>query len=601
MGPQISRAEYEQSKVQFERTELANKQGLQGFEDELVARITGVPDGPQKDQIIADLVNEWSGRGVRRSDLFQSVESLAKTAKSVDLLAFDVRPVQDFLSQINQQFGSSFNQKANYQKLRELIKDFPADLQAEYLKQFSAIAGPKRTEQGSYSSELINPLIDNKIKANTERFYPKDVEQAALRGQGASAIQVLQYGKANASESIRRQQTAYRQHVYQALDAATIKKGSKLTSAEVTQVVSQSLESYGQKDKDAKAYLFPGVAEFGTPSVEQSGPKPSAGATAPGAAPGQSAAPAKPKLPAYNSSQLDRVPDREKRLLDPNNPVMQGPSVSEEMNRVLRGTPPSPSVVRAARDAKMSVGKFLLRQAEFYPWLMNDMKPEFRNQLLRSSAKAEGVANNIASSALNAGSQLGRYMFRVIAPPALAAPPTGSGQTVATAAGGRGVPSTLLNLIRSGEGDWDSVNRGHAGDSRPIPGLSRMTIGQVMDLQRKGVFAVGAFQFIPSTLKMAVKAAGLSTSDQFNPANQERLAVALLVGGKQPALRDYLTGRTNNLDAAHREIAIEWAALQGPGGRGAHDNDSGGNYAGIPAAKVRQALIEARRFFLEGR
>ena len=155
----------------------------------------------------------------------------------------------------------------------------------------------------------------------------------------------------------------------------------------------------------------------------------------------------------------------------------------------------------------------------------------------------------------------------------------------------------LLDKIISGEGGYDSVNRGYAGDTPGgLPGLSKMTIGEVMELQRTGgYFAMGAPQFIPATLKTAVKDSGLSKDDIFSPDNQRKLALALIVGGnKRPRLAAYLNGSSDNLDAAHEDLALEWASVQGPSGRGAYDGDSAGNYAHTSGTEIRNLLIQMR-------
>ena len=173
------------------------------------------------------------------------------------------------------------------------------------------------------------------------------------------------------------------------------------------------------------------------------------------------------------------------------------------------------------------------------------------------------------------------------------------------ATGGAVVPSSLgagsnglLALIRSGEGSWNSVNRGRAGDSSPI-NLVSMTIGSVEQMQQRNkVFAVGAYQFTPDVLSLARREAGLSPSDLMSPENQNKMAMALVVGSKRPDLAAYVTGKSNNLNAAHYDIAREWAALQAPNGRGMYDGDKAGNMASIPAAKVQAMLIRARQEYL---
>jgi len=154
----------------------------------------------------------------------------------------------------------------------------------------------------------------------------------------------------------------------------------------------------------------------------------------------------------------------------------------------------------------------------------------------------------------------------------------------------------LLALIRSGEGSYESVNRGRAGDTPGgWKGLTAMTVAQVMQAQADGhVFAVGAYQFIPSTLKIAVDVAKIPGSAAFSPEVQDRLAEVLILGGKRPNLRDYLIGATGNLEAAQLDLAREWAAIPGPNGRGVYDGDRAGNRAGLSVGATQAALMAAR-------
>lgn len=162
---------------------------------------------------------------------------------------------------------------------------------------------------------------------------------------------------------------------------------------------------------------------------------------------------------------------------------------------------------------------------------------------------------------------------------------------------------SLLAMIRSGEGGWNSVNRGVAGDTPGgIGALTSRSIGSLEQLQSRGqVFAVGAYQFTPGVLARARRESGLSPSAPFTPENQNRLAMALITGSKRPALAAYITGKSSSLDAAHWDIAREWAALQAPNGRGVYDGDKGGNRASVSASKVRALLQQARREYTSQR
>jgi len=157
----------------------------------------------------------------------------------------------------------------------------------------------------------------------------------------------------------------------------------------------------------------------------------------------------------------------------------------------------------------------------------------------------------------------------------------------------------VLGLIRSGEGSYTSMF-----PSESYPQLTNMTIGQVVQFQKQKLrdgrasAAVGAYQFL--TPERAAKLAGIPLTAKFSPENQDKMAIAYMIEGtKRPDLAAYITGKSNNINAAHIDIANEWAALAGPNGRGMHDRD-GVNKASISAATVRKALMEARRAYLAG-
>ncbi|MEO1003570.1 MAG: hypothetical protein AAFX65_10730 [Cyanobacteria bacterium J06638_7] len=160
----------------------------------------------------------------------------------------------------------------------------------------------------------------------------------------------------------------------------------------------------------------------------------------------------------------------------------------------------------------------------------------------------------------------------------------------------------LLALIRAGEGTYESINRGRAGDSPAgWVGLTSMTLAEVRAAQRAGrVFAVGAYQFIPDTLPMAMQELGMTDRALFSEVNQDRLGAALLLGRKRPALAAYLRGQADDLDAAQLDLAKEWASIPTPSGRGFYDGDSAGNRASAKLRATRQTL-ERVRGLLAGR
>lgn len=546
LGPQTSKAEADAANVQYQRDELENKRKLNAFEDAVIPLLS-LPDGPDKKARISDLTAKFANSGVRVSDMMDSMKSLASSVESVDLMAFDTRPVDQFLSDIQQLRGSSFNRKANYQKLLGMIRSFPADLREEYLTKFNSIAEREGSRKVSFPSGLIDPLINNKVKANVLRYYPEDVRQAALRG--GDILQALKFGNANAAESVNRQTLAYRNHVYQRLEQEYTRRGRELSSREVTEVVTTALEEYGQKDKESFQYNFPGAQEFGTPGVDGTKPK------APTAAPG--ARPARP--PVYPSGQLDNVPNRSQRLMDPNAPVLALPSVQEEVGRILNSRPPSAAIQRAARDAKTTPGRFLLRQAEKYPEFK--LTPVQRQQLLRSSADAEGFGANLVSSLMDTGSRIGRYAFRAIAPPANAAPSMGTispGQgrdVISGIARSLGVsPVDLATIINYETGGALVAGRQRNGlDVRGGDGGNYLGWIQFSpENQRKyGVRAGMSPQEMALAVARYLKDAGIRAGDGLDMLYQAVQAPALL--GKARAAGRNLSADSNGTVAGHVE------------------------------------------------
>lgn len=160
----------------------------------------------------------------------------------------------------------------------------------------------------------------------------------------------------------------------------------------------------------------------------------------------------------------------------------------------------------------------------------------------------------------------------------------------------------LLSTIRSGEGSWTSANRGTAGDTPyGVPGLDRMTVSQWKDLQKnQGYFALGAYQFIPSTFAGAVKRAGFSEDTVMTPDNQDLLAIELIEGGtKRPVLSSYLNGTSDDVYAAAEDLAKEWAAVKTSKGTSAYEGIAG-NSGSISQDRIVQLLMQIREMKQRG-
>jgi peptidoglycan hydrolase-like protein with peptidoglycan-binding domain len=145
---------------------------------------------------------------------------------------------------------------------------------------------------------------------------------------------------------------------------------------------------------------------------------------------------------------------------------------------------------------------------------------------------------------------------------------------------GFGPDNELGRLIGSGEGGYNSYNRGVAGDARGAQiDFSQMTVGEIMRRQDlpagdpNRLFAVGKYQFTPNTLEEAINQTGVDRNARFTPQVQEKA-----------------------LERAQHALALEFASVGTPrnGGRGAYDGDSAGNMASITTAETATALNNMR-------
>ena len=155
----------------------------------------------------------------------------------------------------------------------------------------------------------------------------------------------------------------------------------------------------------------------------------------------------------------------------------------------------------------------------------------------------------------------------------------------------------LFNLVMGGESSGDPLifNRGTTNSTGRLP--TNATFGDVEQAQAENkVFAAGLWQGTPGVLKQARIAAGITDNTNFNNLNTQSKAFwgLILNTNKRPALRDYLLGQSNDINAAHEDLALEFAAITGPSGKGSYDGDSAGNMANTKAADVRKALEQAR-------
>jgi hypothetical protein len=287
------------------------------------------------------------------------------------------------------------------------------------------------------------------------------------------------------------------------------------------------------------------------------------------------------RLPPVVSAKRDVLLDAEK--------------VQANIDALNNGGTPSADLVTIAKASGLSVQQVLTQQAQKNGITYTPSSSDKAAKQFQTNSKLDPSAAQILANPRSTASQ------RIRATARLAEAKRRQQQTSMTTSSsgkafGAGDYGGLAALTSSGEGGFNSVNYGTTGSGTQI-NLTSMSIGEVEKLQNKGqVFAVGFAQWIPGNLAMARSAAGLSPTDKMTPENQVKMFWSyILNSNKRPALRDYLLGKNNDLRTAHAEMAREWAAIQGPEGRGYYDNDKAGNFANIQAKRVQQALVAARK------
>ena len=374
----------------WQEQQRTQQQGLQSFQAELATITFNMADGPERGAAIMQLVERYERQGLNRFELLKAAEEASVVGDRIAARSYSTAPIEQFFLDVGERAGSGWNVTAADAEYRQLRETLPPQERGKYDRQWASIREGKEKEKNDVPGYLVDPLISGAIKARLREFYPSDTTEAALRG--ANITDMLAFGDANVARSAQLQLSAYRKHVYARLQEAKARKGGELDAAEVTSVTQAALAEYGKNDERSFNQLFPGSPKSNTPGVGPARP-PAPGNTPIQPPPGRQAA----SQPVYPSSQLDNIPNRAQRLKG-NEPVMELPSAQEEATRILNGRAPSAAVSRAAKDAGLTPGAFVLRQLEAYPSFR--LPPDARQQLLRSSRGAQGItdASRSASS-----------------------------------------------------------------------------------------------------------------------------------------------------------------------------------------------------------
>lgn len=162
---------------------------------------------------------------------------------------------------------------------------------------------------------------------------------------------------------------------------------------------------------------------------------------------------------------------------------------------------------------------------------------------------------------------------------------------------------TIDSVIARGEGNYNSFNKGKAGDSVGSKlNLVDMTVGQIRALQKNGsIFAAGKYQNIPSTLQGAIDAGIVSVAEKFNAEVQERIVQQYLLTAKKDrgSIEDYIKSKSDNLYAANLDLAKEFASVASPVTGKSYYDGKAGNKASISVKEAQNALKASRELYTQ--
>lgn len=383
-GLDLLETRHKYGQMVWQEDQRNQQMGLQAFQSELADITFDMPDGPERGAAIQQLMQKYEGT-IPRFELMKAAEEVSGGVDKIAARSYSTEPVEQFFLDANERAGSAWDVSSADAEWAQLRKTLPPQERGKYDQQYSSIRKGKEKEKNDVPGYLVDPLISGAIKSQLKQFYPSDTTEAALRG--ANITDMLAFGDANIARSAQLQLSAYRKHVYARLQEAKAKKGGELDAAEVTSITQAALSEYGKNDAKSFNQLFPGSNKTDTPGVQGVPVQPYSGSEPIKPPPGLQPAAA----PVFSSGQLDNIPNRGQRLKD-GDPVLNLPSAQEEATRVLNGRAPSAAVSRAAKDAGLTPGTFLLRQLDAYPSFQ--LPPDARQQLLRSSRGAQGITDS---------------------------------------------------------------------------------------------------------------------------------------------------------------------------------------------------------------
>lgn len=587
----------------LQRKNDAQKIALEAYELEAAEALDQLGAGASQEDInlrLAELDSDERFAGLPLNERLQARNRAMRDVSTAQENSVDPVVAEERLVSLEQLPKRDFNAATALQEEKLwAMQNLPRGERARYLNRVRSLIDEKVGEKGRF-----DPIVSAQANATTTtliaRSFPNSILEMQKLGITPDITNLRAYNKGGVANATELLQARAKQIASDALldaEATAAANGKTLSATEKSAAVSKALSEWAASGKpqqvlqNAKAPgASPGTPSGGTPSAA-----PSSGGTNPGQQPAR-------RTPSYESSQLSQLEPAElknyklKRLIS-------SKSLSAELVNALNNKGFSTDLKQAARSAGVTPLEFLKQQLKFYPAIKGD---SIIQNLEREGRFAGGRSAAARQTAVARTPDRANWLMALMTPTAQAtavgdfgASGYGSGSYGAGGVGVSGDPGGLAALIRSGEGSYRSVNYGTTGSASTM-NLPGMTIGQVERMQANGELgAAGAYQFTKGVLAQARREAKLPPNALMTPENQDKMFWALVTtGNKRPALAKYLKGQSNDLDAAQRELSLEWAAAQGPAGVGQYDGDAAGNRASLPSRKIRQALVNARRQLL---
>jgi rare lipoprotein A (peptidoglycan hydrolase) len=439
----------------------------EALSDEIANIGLTMEDGPGKLEAIQGILNKPEYQRLPFADKLEAIGKANKLGEEVLGQGYDPTAAGNFIGNLDKAFGFGGKRdiKAAEAALQEALQRTAPEDRAALIQKFT----DWKNKQQKQPWELINPAINNAIKANLEQRYP-ELGTAALRG--ASNVEgILQWGDAKSKESSAAQLSIYRSAVLAALDEKRTKFGRDLTDAEAQAAIDKAIYDVNtriQKDEAFKNRLFPAV-----PGATPDKPPPAPAGTKPS-----------PVQGFRNPGTLDTLPDRDTRLQNwRSQPVLDFQGTAGLTGQILNGGDFPAAFRRAAKDAGTTPEQLLIQQVDFYKNGLQ-LSPQQRNQILKRGNQAQALDDNRQARGTFGGSlaSAAGWMFDAV-----------MGVRPAMASGNREID---LMRMYGGGGQWDrgpavAASHGETGSGYTIPGAKDAS-GRPVVLSRGGANSLAA-------------------------------------------------------------------------------------------------------------